>query len=119
MPRSIIKSPSPALNLFHIDETNLDCPLLISENGHRRAHTHESKLFIKAFFSRIRVQNYFLVARRKLFKFGNDVLAQAYALIIRMNCDITKIRAVNAVGQRPPYADQFLIIEYKAFIPAI
>src|SRR5262245_17329813 len=107
----------PQLSL--VDETHLDCALPILENGHRRAHTHETKLFIKAFFSWIRVQNYFFVACLKLFKVCNDLPAQAYALIIRMNCDIAKVRTVDAVRQCSPYADQFHIVEYKAFIPAV
>src|SRR5215510_11452756 len=102
-----------------VNKTDLDCPPLILENGHRRAHTPEAELLIEAFISRIRVQNDLLVPRRKLFQFVDDLLAQTYALVIGMDCDITKIRAVDAVGQCAPYADQFLIIKYKALISAI
>src|SRR5215510_14745376 len=105
--------------LRFVNETDLDCPPLILENGHRLAHTPEAELLIEAFLSRSRVQNDLLVPCRKLFQFVDDLLAQTYALVIGMDCYITKIRAVDAVGQCAPYADQFLIIKYKALISAI
>src|SRR5262245_33412001 len=106
-------------NCYSDNSNDLDCPPLIFETGHRRDDTREANFVIEAFLSSICVQNDLLVPFRKLFQFVDDPLAQTYALIIGMDCYITKIRAVDAVGQCAHYADQFLIIKYKALISAI
>jgi hypothetical protein len=74
---------------------------LICKDGHSRAHTFESKLFVKPLSAWIGIQDYLFMSLGKLYQFGHYAFANTSPLIIRHNSNVTDIGAVNAIRQHP------------------
>jgi len=96
------------------DVTPLNGGISVLKYRHCREHAEESKLFVKAFLARHRVQNDFLVTIRKFDQFLYDLLPQPCSLVARHNGYIADVWAIRSIRERTAYRYEATFLSNEA-----